>query len=395
MRITFLDQIVDLFPKYKDYELYARRSKPLLAEDVYILGFSVLNRLEERNLPKILKYVPAQTEDHQEEGFDGDVDLLQTCIKLKTSNVSLLSQVSDLVTRVVSLENEMTKMKCTIARLRHKPTDECDADQSLLESEAEQVVISTPKRNAPREMTEEKNSPTGVNVNQVIPAGSNNNDEENNTSPRVVFRHTKATRQKILKGKGPKLKQQQNIPSPTKASNGSKKIYRVQAAEVCQNQNDTNLLYVGSLERSTSEDSVRAHLVDIGLLNDDILDVMKLKSKNGRQASFCVSVGSKTAVDVIYASDNWPSGVRIRPFNKPIQAGNGKRRTQNYSNNHFHYKNYTKRRAPFYPKSGNYISHGYKFHGRSLESDGYSRNYHDQFDDHPYHDQHGRWDYRY
>ena len=88
----------------------------------------------------------------------------------------------------------------------------------------------------------------------------------------------------------------------------------------------THLVYVGHLIKGTSEDAVRAHLVDVGLLNSEIADVMKLNCKNPEESSFCISLSTSTAENKVYNSGKWPQGVRIRPFTPQVVSNKSKNR---------------------------------------------------------------------
>ena len=93
----------------------------------------------------------------------------------------------------------------------------------------------------------------------------------------------------------------------------------------------TKLIYVGGLKRDTSEDDIRSHLIDVGIENFDISDVIALTSRNQNQSSFCVSLDSKEAVDIIYERGNWPTHVRIRPYMYNVHNENIRRLNREYT----------------------------------------------------------------
>ena len=55
LRNTLFNKLLEFLPQYSVNKLYARRSKLLMSEDVYIIGYSVINTLEDKRLKKILK----------------------------------------------------------------------------------------------------------------------------------------------------------------------------------------------------------------------------------------------------------------------------------------------------------------------------------------------------
>ena len=49
-----------------------------------------------------------------------------------------------------------------------------------------------------------------------------------------------------------------------------------------------------------------AHLIDCGVFDDSIADVMKLRSRGTRASSFCVSLCNTEVESMIYVSSKWP-----------------------------------------------------------------------------------------
>ena len=73
-------------------------------------------------------------------------------------------------------------------------------------------------------------------------------------------------------------------------------------------------IYVGKLKADTSAKKIRAHLSDISVSH--VSDVLKLPCKTTGQASFCISVDTAVDEDIVFDSQKWPKGVRIRPYNE-------------------------------------------------------------------------------
>ena len=78
----------------------------------------------------------------------------------------------------------------------------------------------------------------------------------------------------------------------------------------------TFLVYVGKLSKQTEINTIRSHLSDIGVSNIDLADVIQLRCRNGNEASFCLSLHSAAAKNIVLSNKNWPELVRVRPFNR-------------------------------------------------------------------------------
>ena len=127
-----------------------------------------------------------------------------------------------------------------------------------------------------------------------------------------------------MKAKEPNCncKQQRSDSNRSAVLGTSTEQHRIQSAVTVYEQQATSLVYIGGLDKNTSEDEVRSHMLDIGVQNRNIADVLKLKNCSNSDASFCVSLCNKEAEDLVYNSSKWPSGTRIRPFKKKPSLDN-------------------------------------------------------------------------
>ena len=50
LRFCMFNKLVELFPHYKEAVLIGRRNKALLAEDIYVMGYSVKNKLRDKGM---------------------------------------------------------------------------------------------------------------------------------------------------------------------------------------------------------------------------------------------------------------------------------------------------------------------------------------------------------
>ena len=74
------------------------------------------------------------------------------------------------------------------------------------------------------------------------------------------------------------------------------------------------LVYVARLDVNTKEEDLRTHILDIGLQTGDVADVIKLRCKNPKESSFCVSLNDHIAETVLLSTGQWPRGTRVRPY---------------------------------------------------------------------------------
>ena len=81
LRNVLFEQVLGNFPQYNGCELFARRKKAYLAEDIYILGHCLVNKLEDRRLKNIVKGNQANESTNviqDEVSPNSDLDILQS-----------------------------------------------------------------------------------------------------------------------------------------------------------------------------------------------------------------------------------------------------------------------------------------------------------------------------
>ena len=85
LRSVLFSKTLVFLPQYNGSELFARRNKTLLLEDIYVIGYSVVNKREHKCLRKILKKDGANeslaSEAEQSELLDKN--LFETCVELR------------------------------------------------------------------------------------------------------------------------------------------------------------------------------------------------------------------------------------------------------------------------------------------------------------------------
>ena len=347
-------------PEINDKELCHRRKKSKVIDDIYILGYCLINGLEDRRLQKTLKCDNGKISDITSVN-DGDFQeniALSVCAELKSEINKLKNSIKCMEARIVTLQNENCELKLKML------------DGDVQKQARNELRPSLPKNKIKvfADVHKDKDGVTQLpQTEQVVTLMDTKNvdddDKNRNESP---FRHSKWGRNKILKGLKLSRDNEQNT---TKSANATKK-FQIEAAPQTDkriSKSETYLIYIGKLSEKTDENSLRAHLLHIGLKNQDISDVLKLNTRRETERSFCVSVDSKRGQDLIFdRKNNWPVGVRIRPFkpnlkgSTPTHWGNHQARsTSRYISSHKQvrsgpYNSHQRFNRPTHDKYNNY-----------------------------------------
>ena len=185
-------------------------------------------------------------------------------------------------------------------------------------------------------VTRQNRRPTPQQQNEPVLTTTDSEPEIIETISDAPFQLSKQERRNILrgvKGKNPARHMPTKVSSISnrlsKSSSSPNCKYQIRASKTDQTSNF--LIYVGKLEQNTTVDDLRSHLLQIGVLNVNIADVMKLKCRNEQESSFCISVNCMDAKDLIFTKQCWPEGVRIRKYNmqKKHQTNKEVTRSQN------------------------------------------------------------------
>ena len=354
LRSVLFSKTLVFLPQYNGSELFARRNKTLLLEDIYVIGYSVVNKREHKCLRKILKKDGANeslaSEAEHPELLDKN-DLFETCVELREIVDILKIRINGLDKKVDALEDEVTTLKLTIHNLNESQSSSATDDSSSINAEdgridaasGELLEIGTQTEGNPLECNK-------AIQNKIIrkptksPEPSEDASEDaamvlRNKSPVNGFRHTQSFRRKLLNGSEHRTNPssyksnmfgtsttQHRVTSITSSQDGVRPKQQTTSEQLC-------LVYVGRLTHTTTEDDLRAHLIDSGVSNDNIADVMKLRSRSTRESSFCVSLSNTEAESMIYVPSKWPEGTRIRPFKQKSP-----KRQQTYNKSQFHSK---------------------------------------------------------
>ena len=315
LRNTLFNKLLEFLPQYSVNKLYARRSKLLMSEDVYIIGYSVINTLEDKRLKKILKgeqQVEAINDSvfsvTQEDPSDGEekVNLLVMCTELKVTVETLTTEIYRLRTRVCELEEQFSDIviKQRTVQPTDNHTDPVDKECSSTEAASDTVVTPETTGDVPEEISAQTTTQVS-HGKEKIQAESG-------------FRHTNTYRNKIVNGGKRKANNSQQL-NRDQVIGSSKTLHRIESAVTNGSSKESisdknHLVYVGRISKSTTEDAMRAHVADLGIPDEKVADVIKLKSKNLYEASFCISVSCVEAEEKLFDPRNWPEGARIRHF---------------------------------------------------------------------------------
>ena len=237
--------------------------------------------MEDRRLTKLFK-AEANNETilTQEESteYPEVKTLLQNCAFLKSTTNNLKSLVAGLLDRITSLENEVTDLKSTVKKLSQSPPSQKVSFHGDIISETKQ-----------QEDTLEQ---TFVTNKIVVQAEVHAEENGKVCHPMNHSRHQNPERKRIQRGR---VNQQ-----PSKLQfNSLDKPLRIQAAS---KGTHTSLDCVAKLNKNTNEEALRYHLLDIGLKQTDIADVIKLRCRNTNESSFCVSLNDQIAETVLFST---------------------------------------------------------------------------------------------
>lgn len=103
--------------------MYNRRKNHTLAEDIYLLGYCVVNKLEDRRLDKVLKPCNDYHNTESDEPTSHIVesaDIVETCAMLRTA-------VIELTHKVIGLTNDMAELHVIIHGLKQETIEDIKA----------------------------------------------------------------------------------------------------------------------------------------------------------------------------------------------------------------------------------------------------------------------------
>ena len=337
LRKRLFNQLTEVMPTIQEHELCHRKKSKIMAEDVYIIGNSLVNGREDRRLKKILKPLKEKTNEISEHNGSLDAScledkdssmsnssLLQMCVDLKLSVKVLVGKVESLQAQVEKLESEATAMKLSIKLL----SDNKKIQKGTL---------------GPNDLIVEAEIHADVNGETHVP------ETLESLKDNTPFHHTSAERRNILRGvkrnHGTAENSKITVSNRFDVLGNSTKQSGIQAAPLLRSNQlpaeTSHLIYVGRLAQRTSARDLRCHLLQSGVTNEDIADVIKLKCRNEWESSFCISVNTNEAKERVFQENNWPVGVKVRKYNT----------TSNPKHRHRHFRNQPRFFAPRFSRN--------------------------------------------
>ena len=338
-------------PEYSSRELFNRRKPQRRAYDIYIIGFAMVNNLDDIRLRKITKG-PRPAGSSPDESFitDNNADLIETCLQLKASVVKLSATVNTLTTEINALKEKLDSFPPQERQSQHDQitaphnNDQAnDSSQSVTETDRNQTVSGenidaagtsgeTSTQNDTGSLVPTAPAPSG-DIQQSQPNGANEMEEGPFTLPqnqRARIRSGRAftgsQRQPVI-GTAESLGTIQGAGTLREPVNGtSTTLTTIQGVDLTVSPKS---VYVGRLADSVTVTSLRSHLRQVGI--DGITDVIDLKCRTAGQSSFCIVVDGDISEGLLYNGANWPVGTKIRPFGARNQ---NKRQSSNIREQH-------------------------------------------------------------
>ena len=316
IRTELFKELQNIFP-HDDYELSERRKLTIIADDVYTLGFSLVNKCQHKNLNKIVRKVASKSHKTSENTCQTDVEteyieLLTLCTSLKETVKDLTFKLREATNRLTSLEGDITILKTKI-----QDDDEIQSKQANHLPEVRRSIIvkadvHADKYGVKQPVSVDNNKKDLTDLDVIEELDSSDEVDDNQSS----FRHTSKERKNILKRAKRRPTQKMKVATGGPAEHGKPE------------STQSYLVYVGNLSKDTSEANIRSHLNDIGILKVDVADIIKLKSRNTLESSYCISLHSAEANKLALAVNQWPVGVRVRKYYRELK---GQVRRYNYS----------------------------------------------------------------
>ena len=269
--LTFNELAIKL-PAFASREMYARRKGDLLAEDIYVIGFSAINAIPDKLLGKCLKPTldldsTSLSEKEPDHSDNGDIQsLTELCVRLEEQIQGLTRTVKSQGDRILALETHITVNQLnSLDKSSSKEGSMDRAEGMTSEKSIRAVPESQPGDDQQSEPTppaqaENTRDLSGEASNKVHPgpktAPSNllSNPRQESTDDNTGFRHSSHERKAIQRGNigHRKAVQLEDI------SGSSTKEHCI--SSISQPDSEKHLVYVGRLSPDTTASDLRRHL---------------------------------------------------------------------------------------------------------------------------------------
>ena len=372
LRKCLHEKLCEFFPDSYD-ELYNRKKASKLVNDIYIIGHSVVNKMEDKRLKTVYKKLrgndlelslPVVTDDsilddHIDENNTHEV--VNVCIQLKVT-------VKDLCNTVNRLQDDIKELT---ARLEDQPNQRCphcvgdprntpaahdnpprDNETPPRDNETppsdnvpapEQAAAQTDEAEATapghREEVNGHQSPGSVDDPNDLDDQHQSDSNTNAETATQVNRPTVTESQQAPTDNTPPNSQSFTLPQRQRKQAKQGRLFTVVNGSATRQMSISGInnanrpsaapksVYVGKLAESTTPDSLRKHLREEGI--NDVVDVIDLRCKIQGRSSFCIIVESQQSETTLYDPNIWPLGAKIRQYKERTQNSNLNNSRQN------------------------------------------------------------------
>ena len=319
IRQKLFDSLCLIFPSLQDRDMYNRRKIERLALDVYTLGNSLVNKLEDQRVTThVLRPMNAASRADESLTADGAYnELFDTCLQLRRSVVQLTSTVEKLSLDIKDLEARLEAHVFPTHPVAPVPNVPHPADAPPVNT----PPAATPPDHVDQSDTEDDDDELTSAANDEPPT---NNDEQPQTDREQAagnsvaladntitsqeggaFTLPRNQRQRIRRGHANTTSRREPV------SGTSTTTLSIQGVDHHSGLRST---YVGRLADTVTVDSMRRHLREIGI--EEVSDVIDLRCRTTGQSSYCIVVDSEVAEEALYNAANWPLGTKVRPYSK-------------------------------------------------------------------------------
>ena len=373
LRSQLLDRAVEDLPCLKEGVLYNRRNMDKWAEDIYIIGNCVVNRLVDDRIYRILKMPasnsgtdvsqPGQIESDNNEGGSSLADIMLFNIELKKSMNELLKLVQD-------TRQELHIIKAKMDELYYQAKEKVTLTSGATATSGA-ATLSPPDRLVPPPIPETPLTPSAPPLPGLQAEGGQEPRAELQTNGVLPPRHETATKmperntpinpaQKSLNSVPKQRANQENglgnfqLPKQQRDQviRGNKFASESKRDEILGSStasphitgadmpgdHEPRSIYIGRLSSSVTVDKLRRHLEFYDIKN--IIDIIQLNCRNPGQSSFCVVAEDEATEAALFDPLKWPKDTRVRLYTPQRKPSNtqpaGRSQRKNQHSNRYH-----------------------------------------------------------
>ena len=287
LREELFTNLQAVLPCAQGRELYNRRKVTLLSTDIYVIGFCLVCKAEDKRLKTMFRPMPtsvtsSETSDVSSNPLDltDNADLLAACMNLKTQVNSFQGVIREMQSRIEELEEETTLLKAEVVNLRHESnaSEDEDEDDTQVKSVASGAASNDSRPTANRLVPQSDRAAQAAQVSQHSSHAnvSASNHGVINAAARMAQSNETSINQK-----------------PRTIQGSSEEGLLIAAAQK-GTSNTGCQVYVGKLKSETTSEGLKRHLIEkVGISGDKIVNIRQLRKRG--MASFSIEL--KSAAD--------------------------------------------------------------------------------------------------